>query len=203
MKLFYYYSKVLKKIRGSSIIDSSVGFDSKIESGSTFISSSLGRHSYLGYDCKFINCEVGAFCSIADEVVAGGASHPLDFVSTSPVFLSHKDSVKTKFSHFKFNPKIKTYVGNDVWIGDRALIKAGVRLGDGCAVGMGAVVTKDVPPYAIVAGNPAKIIRYRFSKDVIKKLLDIEWWKMAPTDLKLHAQLFNDPEAFIESLTEN
>lgn len=198
VNFLYLYSKLLKKMRGPSIINSDLGFDSKIESGSSFTSSTLGRHSYLGYDCKFTNVSVGAFCSIADGVVAGGASHPVDFVSTSPVFLSHKDSVKSKFSDFEYNPKIQTTIGNDVWIGDGALIKSGVNIGDGCVVGMGSVVTKDVPPYAIIAGNPAKLIRYRFTQQIIEDLLKIRWWNFNRDELKFYAKFFDNPEKFIE-----
>lgn len=78
------------------MVDSMLGFDSKIESGTSFVLSSLGDYSYCGYDCNIVNSDIGKFCSLSNRVVIGGASHPIHFVSTSPVFLSHKDSVKAK-----------------------------------------------------------------------------------------------------------
>ena len=78
----------------------------------------------------------------------------MEYVSTSPVFLDHRDSVKAKFSHHHYVWRAKTSIGHDVWIGEAALIKGGLNIGHGAVIGMGSVVTKDVPPYAIVAGNP-------------------------------------------------
>lgn len=121
MKIFnrikYYYFKILLKSRGVGLVDSVLGFDSKIESGTSFISSSLGDYSYCGYDCNIVNVDIGRFCSLSNRVVIGGAAHPMHFVSTSPVFLSHKDSVKTKFSKHDYLPQIRTIIGHDVWVG--------------------------------------------------------------------------------------
>ena len=122
----------------------------------------------------------------------------MHFVSTSPVFLSHKDSVKAKFALHDYLPKLKTIVGDDVWIGERVLIKAGVKIGVGAVIGMGAVVTKDVEAYSIVAGNPAKHIRYRFDDAVREGLLKSEWWKASDADLLTWGRLFNDPHAFLK-----
>ena len=91
--LVYILSKVIKKIRLYSIKNSTIDKNSKIESGTNFINSSMARHSFCGYDCSIINTEIGAFCSIASNVKIGGVAHPVHFASTSPVFLSHKDSV--------------------------------------------------------------------------------------------------------------
>ncbi|WP_140538245.1 DapH/DapD/GlmU-related protein [Mesorhizobium sp. B1-1-8] len=90
-------------------------------------------------------------------------------------------------------------VGNDVWIGHGAIMLPGVAIGDGAVVGAGAVVTKDVPPYAIVVGSPAKVIRYRFSEDVVAKLLAIQWWQWDDEKVKSEAgTLTGRIEAFIE-----
>ena len=200
MKILYIYNKILKKIRGSAIKDSSIDSTSKIESGTAFINSSISKHSFIGYDCSFNNVEVGSFCSIANKVTVGGTAHPMHFVSTSPVFLSHKDSVKAKFADHVYLPQVRTCIGHDVWIGEGALIKAGVNIGTGAVIGMGSVVTKDVPPYSIVGGNPSKVIRMRFDEKVISELLKSKWWEGSEKYLKKHGKLFNDPEVFLQNI---
>jgi len=199
---FYYYCKLLIKLRSAAVKNSMLGYDSKIESGSVFISSSLGDYSYCGYDCNVINTEVGKFCSLSNRVVIGGAAHPMHYVSTSPVFLSHKDSVKTKFSKHDYLPEIRTVLGHDVWVGENAMIKAGVKVGTGAVVGMGAVVTKDVPAYAVVGGNPARILRYRFDHDVIKILLASKWWDLSSDNLILLGAYVDRPQLFLEKIKD-
>ena len=193
----YVFSRLLKKLRGSAITDSVIDPTSKVESGSTIVRSRFDRHSFCGYDCTFIDCEVGAFCSIASRVTAGGARHPMEYVSTSPVFLSHRDSVKTKFSCHSYDLRIKTTIGNDVWVGENVLIKSGVTIGHGAVVGMGSVVTHDVPPYAIIGGNPAQLIRMRFRPEVVAALLAMQWWDLPDEDLLRLAPQFTDPEAML------
>ena len=199
LSLTYFYAKVLKKIRGNSIIFSCIHKTSKVESGSTVVKSTVSRHSFCGYDCSILNCDIGAFCSIASRVSIGGVRHPTEFVSTSPVFLSHKDSVKAKFATHDYLPIIRTAVGNDVWIGEGAFIKAGVKVGDGAVIGMGAVVTKDVAPYSIVAGNPARLIRMRFDNDIVEALLKMQWWSLPDSELHRLGAGFNDPHALLRS----
>lgn len=194
--LLYIWAKVLKKIRGAAIKNSTIDKTSKVESGSQIVNSTFGRHSFCGYDCQIINCDVGSFTSIANNVVIGGAQHPMDWVSMSPVFYEGKDSVKTKFSEHIRPDALKTKVGNDVWIGQGALIKAGVSVGDGAVVGMGSVVTKNVAPYCIVAGNPARLIKKRFDEDIIDNLFQLKWWNLRDAEIIKYAYLFNNIEEF-------
>jgi len=196
--MIYLFSKIIKKLRLSAIKNSSIDKTAKIESGTSFILSSMARYSFCGYDCAILNAEIGAFCSIASNVKIGGIAHPMHFVSTSPVFLSHKDSIKTKFARHNYLPMLKTVIGHDVWIGEGAFVKAGVCIGTGAVVGMGAVVTKDVPPYAIVAGSPARVIRKRFSDELIQSLLATAWWDKSDAELKLLGSYITDPEKFIK-----
>lgn len=197
MNFTYLYAKLLKKLQGSAIRGSIVHPTSKVEAGSAVVDSIFDRHSFCGYDCSILSCDVGAFCSIANKVSVGGVAHPLYFVSTSPVFLSHKDSVKAKFAAHDFLPKVRTSIGNDVWIGEGAYIKAGVRVGDGAVIGMGSVVTKDVKPYAIVGGNPARLIRMRFDQGIIDALLLMAWWNMNEEELSLLGEFFDRPEELL------
>ena len=100
-------------------------------------------------------------------------------------------------------PKLKkTIIGNDVWIGQRVVVKSGCRIGDGAVVGAGAVVTKDVPPYAIVGGVPAKVIRMRFSEDIIERLKEIKWWDYSDDRLKAIGPYMDDCLRMIQFVDE-
>lgn len=197
--IIHVWCKLLKIARGRSLRGSHVHRDSKVESGSSLVNSAMDRHSFCGYDCTILNADIGAFVSIASKVTIGGVAHPMHFVSMSPVFLSHKDSVKAKFSRFDYLPATKTVIGSDVWIGEGVYVKAGVRIGNGAVVGMGAVVTKDVPDYAIVAGNPARIVKYRFDEEIRVALSATEWWTLDEKTLSVLAPLITDPVAFINA----
>lgn len=202
MNLGYIWNRVIKKLRGRAIRNSEIDHTSKVESGSTVINSKMGRYSFCGYDCKINNCTIGSFCSIADNVVIGPAEHPISWASTSPVFYKGRDSVKKKFSKHQRIPDRRTYIGNDVWIGERTMIKAGVTVGDGAVVGMGSVVTKDVGPYEIWAGNPAKLIRKRFDEDIIERFVSLEWWIMPDGYIDKITENIKEPEMFVRKLEE-
>lgn len=200
MNPLYVFAKLLKKLRGTAVIDSKIHLDSKIESGSTIVRSIFARHSFCGYDCSIIDTEVGPFTSIANRVTIGGAMHPMHFVSTSPVFLSHRDSVRTKLSRHRYLPVFTTRIGADVWIGEGVYIKAGVTVGAGAVIGMGSVVTRDIAPYAIVGGNPARLIRYRFAKETCDSLLSSQWWNLDDSELQKLGHLIVEPELFTKEV---
>ncbi|PWG02099.1 acetyltransferase [Sphingosinicella humi] len=115
------------------------------------------------------------------------------------MFLKHEDSVKAKFSRHGYNHMPRTVVGNDVWIGHGAKVRAGVRIGHGAVIGMGAVVTRDVGPYSVVAGNPARELRRRFDEGTIELLLKSAWWDFDDHHLTEAAKNFPDPKAFIRA----
>lgn len=136
----------------------------------------IGMYSYGGcFDLTNIRpyAKIGRYCSFASGVHIINVNHPITCKSGHPFFYHpYYGYVKEDL-----RPRIHIEIGNDVWIGQNAIILSGVsRMGDGAVVGAGAVVTKDVPDFAIVAGNPAKIIRYRFDKDTIHKLKEERWW---------------------------
>lgn len=121
--------------------------------------------------------KVGSFCSIAGDVaILLGGEHRLDWVTTYPF-----NTVCPEAQPFQGHPRSKgpVVIGNDVWIGHAATILSGVTIGDGAVVAARSVVVKSVPPYGIVGGNPARLLRYRFSEDQIAALLEIRWWDLA------------------------
>lgn len=197
MSILYLWTKIFKKLRGSSIVNSKIHKTSKVESGSHIVNSTFDRHSFCGYDCEIINCDLGSFCSIANNVIIGGGRHPMEWVSMSPVFYEGRDSVKAKFSRHKREDGKRTTIGHDVWIGENSIIKQGLNIGTGSVVGMGSVVTKDVESYTIVAGCPAKMIRKRFDEDIINSLLEIKWWEFDDRKLYEYARFFTNPTEFI------
>lgn len=144
--------------------------------------------------------QIGSFCSIADEVVIfGGGEHLTDWVTTFPLRIAFGDSLAEKDGHP--SSKGKTRIGNDVWIGFRAMVLSGVTIGDGAVIGAGAVVTADVPPYAMVVGNPAKVIRYRFAPVVIKRLLELCWWEWDINKIKASVSMLcaTDIDKFLKN----
>lgn len=163
----------------------------------------VGRHTYgvtwrkVLFPSKDAPLRVGAFCSVAGQVLfMCSGQHPTDSATSFPI---HSRLLKQPEPVSNGGRPGGITVGNDVWIGHGAMILPGVEIGDGAVVGAGAVVTKNVPPYAIVVGSPAKLIRYRFSQDVISKLLAIQWWRWDDDKVKREAGLLTGPiEAFIE-----
>lgn len=198
-KVLYYWAKLFKKVRGKAIINSSIHRTSKVEAGSEVVNSTFGKHSFCGYDCEIMHTDIGAFCSIANKVIIGGGMHPMEWVSMSPAFYEGKDSIKAKFAEHQREPIKRTTIGHDVWVGECVLIKQGVTIGSGAVIGMGSVVTKNVAPYSIVAGVPAKEIRKRFDESVIQELLNSEWWNFPDAKLKKLGQYFNDIDTFMKN----
>lgn len=198
MDIKYIWQRLFLKLHGTARKNVVIHKTSKIEANSVVINTTMDRYSFCGYNCKIIDAEIGSFCSIADGVVIGGAQHPITWASTSPVFYKGRDSVKEKFSQFERELGKRTIIGHDVWIGERAMIKAGVKIGTGAVIGMGAVVTRDVLPYEIVGGVPAKCIKKRFHQEIINKLLDSRWWEKSDEELHKCAHLIKTPELFVE-----
>jgi chloramphenicol O-acetyltransferase type B len=141
---------------------------------------------------------IGSFCSIAEDVtIFGGGEHRADWISTYPLRIAFGDDLANQDGHP--SSKGPTAIGHDVWLGFRSIIMSGVTVGNGAIVGAGAVVTKDVPPYAIVAGNPATLARFRFSDDQIRILEEKKWWDWDIAKIHARAGELSSPD-FIQFL---
>lgn len=159
----------------SFIQNSSLENHVQINRSNMIINSSIGTYSYTGMNTVIKHTSVGKFCSISWNVSAAGGGHNYKAISPHP--FTHLTSFGIVTERADIETKTIT-IGNDVWIGMNSCILQGIKIGDGAVVGAGSVVTKDVPPYAIVVGNPARIFKYRFDSEVIKKLLNLQWWDL-------------------------
>lgn len=182
--------------------------DAEIEEYSWFKMPFLyecGAFSY-SYSHMHMNVSVKRYTSISSDVNEMGAAHPLNFVTTSPIitdqpFYDIAHSHKKLWNLIPFNKDYgRILIGNDCWIGSHVLIKGGTTIHDGAIIASGAVVTKDVPPYSIVGGNPAKIIRMRFDDKIIEKFLRLKWWDYAYWDL--YDLNWKNPKEFLDALED-
>lgn len=179
----------------------------RVHAHSVFIGS-LGFGSYIGTRCS-ISAEIGRFTSIASDVTCVSGRHPVGYpyATTSPLFFSlipnrvrkgMTFATKELFEEHKYavrEKKLSVKIGSDCWIGQGAKLIEGITIGDGAIILAYAVVTKDVPPYAIVGGIPAKVIRYRFSPEDIAFFNKVQWWNQPLEWFKYHSELLNDVEA--------
>ena len=201
--LFHYYS--IKKKNPTLIMknmsyatNSLLGSYNLLHENSSLINSYLGDYSYISRNSIVQNAIIGKFCSIAGNVRIGLGKHPSNhFVSSHPAFYSNREKYyfanKNLFEEFK---QIK--IGNDVWVGSNVLVCDGVIIGDGAIIAAGSVVTKNVNPYEIVGGIPAKLIRKRFAEDEINFLLEIKWWNWDLDEIKNNAKYFVDIKEFMK-----
>ena len=134
---------------------------------------SIGDGTYIGSGTYINHCKsIGKYCSIAKGVGIGVGNHPIDRVYTTPLFYNSYRGIIDKTTYdFKIEDE-SVVIGNDVWIGYNAIILNGIKIGDGAIIAAGAVVNKDVEPYSIVGGVPAKHLKYRFNKEIINELID-------------------------------
>jgi len=163
--------------------------------------STVGSHTFIQRHSSVHMATIGRFCSIAPNVLIGLGQHPVDQVSTHPAFYATSQPLARTFAtEDTFAPFAPVHVGHDVWIGQNALISGGVTIGTGAVVAAQAVVTRDVPPYAIVGGVPARVIRYRFAEATVAQLMASAWWDQSDEWLRTHAHLFSDPARFLAAI---
>ena len=166
----------------TSVGDQSIILHSRIESNSAInrrnyiLRSKIGNYTYTGIGTMILSAIIGKFCSISWNVSIGGENHDYNKVTTHPLWRFHAMDTGCLNYSINYDNQEECVIGNDVWIASNAIILRGLKVGDGAVIGAGAVVTKDVDPYSIVAGVPAKMIGMRFDEDTISMLQKIQWW---------------------------
>lgn len=196
----YYLARILRKLHIPSFNHCEIDRTAKVASGAALTKVKMGRYSYVGSYTHITDTGIGSFCSIGGNCGIGGGMHPLDHASTSPVFLQGRNILGKNFANIQYQPSEKVIIGNDVWIGECAYIMPGITIGDGAVIGAHAVVTRDVEPYTVVAGVPAREIRKRFDEETIKELTALKWWDWSDEMLTKYGALFDSPEKLIEKV---
>lgn len=177
----------------AEVLNSELEFMVKVAHHGSVRRSKLGRYSGLGRYTKIADAEIGAFCSISWDCTVGAHNHPLDRLTTHEFPFTARFEGLTEGRHvnrWRANTA-SVALGNDVWVGANSVIVDGVRIGDGSIVGAGSVVTKNVEPYSVVAGVPARVLRKRFSPEICDGLLRIRWWEWPDDVLRQHLALFH------------
>lgn len=214
-----FYLKFSKGLKSSSGVKFSVS--TTFEGGNSIGKKTILNNCHLGYGSyvadhsALSHTHVGRFCSIGSHVQCVLGRHPSkDYVSTHPAFFSVLK--QSGFSYVKQNsfqetadppnPSLKNHrivIENDVWIGSRSSIMEGVKIGNGAIVAANALVVKDVEPYTIVGGVPAKVIGHRFDKETINWLLELQWWNKNQSWLKKNASFFTSAEKLKDHLSKS
>lgn len=190
------------KSHGGVIFDPRNKFEGKniLLKNTRVYKSKVGKYTYISSNSLISRTSIGRYTSIGNWVQTGIGRHPTNFVSTHPLFHSSLLSNSLGFDSYDVGEKYETHkildsgyyvdIGSDVWIGDRVLIMDGITIGDGAIIGAGSIVTKNVSSYEIVAGVPAKHLRYRFLPDEINFLLSFKWWDKDEDWIRNNSSLF-------------
>ena len=213
IKRYIIKQKLKKKFDVSFGLNTAVNLQCNFEgknvvgANTTLMNSSLGLATYISSNCKLNKIKIGRFCSLGQNIKNGIGRHPsTTFVSSHPCFFSPNKQAGFTFSnesifdeHLYIDSKKEFYVeiGNDVWIGNDVTLFDGVKIGDGAIIANGAIVTKDVAPYSIVGGVPAKLIKMRFSESQILILSKFKWWNKDFDWIKENHSNFSNIENFI------
>ena len=192
----------------AKVRNSILKYYSRLKDYAEIVDSVLGEYSYISQFSIVNKSVIGKFCSIGPGCCYIGLwEHNIEVSTHSFYLYEHSGNFVKGYRNYD-KDVITTYIGNDVWIGANAVILKGVKIGDGAIIGASSVVTKHVPPYAIVVGNPAKIIKYRYSQDDIYWLLRIKWWNFSREKIKylIEKEAFFDFNLFkklVKEMDEN
>lgn len=205
MKSLFSIKKITHKhVSWLCLYDSSTTFTKKthIRSLSKLRNVKIGEYSRIGFMCSIENSTIGRFTAIGKNCNINLGQHPTNYLTYHSIFYRkgnwgfHDDWV----GNIEFETKQPVIIENDVWIGINCIVMGGITIGNGAIVAAGSVVTKDVPPYSIVTGVPAKVIKYRFSEDIIKRLLEIKWWHLTDNEITNLLPIFHTKNITLDKL---
>jgi virginiamycin A acetyltransferase len=183
---------------GSYLINSELESFTKVYRMTSLGDSKIGMYTYVGENSSVSMTRIGKFCSIGPNLRSGRGIHPIYSLSTHPMFYSTRKQNGITLSKIdKILERKQINIGSDVFIGMNVIILDGITIGDGAIIAAGSVVSKDIPPYAIAAGSPIQILKYRYSEGIVKNLLDIRWWDWDSDEIKEVEKHFNDVEGFV------
>ena len=183
-----------------------IGSGSRIMQNNIICSTTIGNCTTIGRNNVLNNVSIGSFCSIGSNVFVLDSRHPMyaPFVSSSPCFYKSLFPMPLIKSNYEFKEKshnqfgVSAQIGNDVWIGTNVIIIGNITIGDGAVIGAGSVVTKNVDPYSVVVGNPARKVKERYDSCIIEKLLKIKWWEWPIETIRERKEDFVDLDIFVE-----
>lgn len=170
IKNIYYYIKYIVRLPINKFNSTSVDYTNMIANDVSLKHCEFGKYNYIATRDSFYNVKIGNYCSFGPDVHIGGLQHSYWWYTTSLRIAYGKGVVE------------RTIIGNDVWIGAGCIIKQGIKIGDGAVVGANSFVNKDVEPFSIVAGSPAKLIKYRFEEDIREAITQSGYWDKDPKE---------------------
>lgn len=191
-KTFLSKKRYLKNTSLFSIWDknSKIALKTYLALGARITNSTIGEYTRIRHFCTVHYCTIGKYSAIGKNVKLGMAQHPLNLISTNVIFYQNNKIQNNWVNPIDFDAYQPIKIGNDVWVGEGAMVMGGVTIGNGAVVASRSVVTKDIPPYAIVGGVPAKIIKYRFDEEIIEVLESSEWWNFSDNEIDKILKVF-------------
>lgn len=189
----------------AQVANSTAGAYTSIAAFNEIVESTIGDYTYTMENVTMNYTEVGKFCSIASQVCINPVNHPMDRVTQHHMTyrgVSYRLAEADDVEIFDWRRTHRVKIGHDVWIGHGAIIMKDVTIGDGAVVASGAVVTKDVAPYTVVGGIPAKKIKDRFPQHIVEKLQKIAWWDWSREQLEERFSELNHLDSFLEKYSD-
>jgi acetyltransferase-like isoleucine patch superfamily enzyme len=176
--------------KNTDIVESHFEVHSRVAAHASVRYSSVGKYSSIGRYSKINYADIGKFCAISWDTTVGAVSHPFENLSVNAFPYSSRLGMIEKDAERTIE---RTFVGHDVWIGANVVVMPGAKIGNGSVIGASSVITKSIPAYSIVVGNPGRVVRNRFSDEIVNKLLEMEWWNADDDILRQNITLFQMP----------